>query len=365
MVIELTCAAIESTDCVIQRMLVVSLVRSANPVRPRTAHCYLGHFALFPDCVSSDPRLPWTCDLKAHLEGGRLRIQENALQPRLRSWKEPGFAVAKFRWALYMLPLGEPGSSIIRSDVPTKPPGYRPTRSQALKHAFEHHLGLSPRLQPQCNNCGCWPLIQQMGGIRKSLSNSTLADLSEFPSDWPELEIVPQAAASAPVYDSKNYASVLIGLETTTSRGNVTITSADSQDNPLVSPNLLLTRKDQEPAVQGFKRASQVAMATGITIGPEIAPGPDIQTDGQILEFIRRNVWPYYHAAATCTCQTSGQCGRCPFLMTAGAMGRANDSMAAVDTKGRVFGVKSLRVVDASIFAFLPAGHPQAAVCKS
>ena len=52
-------------------------------------------------------------------------------------------------------------------------------------------------------------------------------------------------------------------------------------------------------------------------------------------------------------------------LMTAGAMGRANDSMAVVDTKGRVFGVRSLRVVDSSIFAFLPPGHPQATACKS
>ena len=45
-------------------------------------------------------------------------------------------------------------------------------------------------------------------------------------------------------------------------------------------------------------------------------------------------------------------------------MGKANDSMAVVDTKGRVFGVQSLRVVDASIFPLLPPGHPQATVCK-
>ena len=142
--------------------------------------------------------------------------------------------------------------------------------------------------------------------LRKTLRNSTLADLSQFPSDWPELEIVPQGATSVPVSDSDDYASVLIALETTTSRGNVTITSADSQDNPLVSPNLLLTRTDQELAVQGFKRARQVAMATGITIGPEIAPGPDTQTDAQILEFIRQSLGPYYHAAATCTFRASG-----------------------------------------------------------
>lgn len=142
---------------------------------------------------------------------------------------------------------------------------------------------------------------------RRTLSNSTIADLSQFPSDWPELEIVSQAVTSATVVDTDNYASVGIALQTTTSRGNVTITSTDSKDNPLVSPNLLLTRTDQELAVQGFKRARQVAMAMGITIGPEISPGPDTQTDGQILEFIRRSVGPYYHAAATCRFQTFRQ----------------------------------------------------------
>jgi choline dehydrogenase len=36
--------------------------------------------------------------------------------------------------------------------------------------------------------------------------------------------------------------------------------------------------------------------------------------------------------------------------------------MAVVDSKARVYGVKGLRVVDASAFPFLPPGHPQATV---
>jgi len=45
-------------------------------------------------------------------------------------------------------------------------------------------------------------------------------------------------------------------------------------------------------------------------------------------------------------------------------MGRKGDSQAVVDTKGRVFGVNKLRVVDASIFPFLPPGHPQATIVR-
>ena len=46
-------------------------------------------------------------------------------------------------------------------------------------------------------------------------------------------------------------------------------------------------------------------------------------------------------------------------------MGHGSDSKAVVDTHGRVFGVSSLRVVDASTFPLLPPGHCQATVCES
>ena len=51
-------------------------------------------------------------------------------------------------------------------------------------------------------------------------------------------------------------------------------------------------------------------------------------------------------------------------LTAPGAMGGKNDSNAVVDTTGRVYGVQSLRVVDASIFPLLPPGHPQSTVCE-
>ena len=47
-----------------------------------------------------------------------------------------------------------------------------------------------------------------------------------------------------------------------------------------------------------------------------------------------------------------------------GAMGRGPDTGAVVDTHGKVFGVSSLRLVDASTFPLLPPGHCQSTVCK-
>lgn len=43
-------------------------------------------------------------------------------------------------------------------------------------------------------------------------------------------------------------------------------------------------------------------------------------------------------------------------------MGKKDDPQAVVDSNARVYGVKGLRVVDASAFPLLPPGHPQSTV---
>ncbi|KAI4146743.1 MAG: hypothetical protein LQ341_001996 [Variospora aurantia] len=180
--------------------------------------------------------------------------------------------------------------------------------------------------------------------LREGLSKAALSDLSTFPDDWPEIELLPLASAAVPSTDSDNYAISSIALLTTTSRGNVTIASTDTNDNPVVSTNWLLTDTDQELAVAGFKRARQLAAAIDITVGQEVLPGPQVQTDEQILQFIRGTVGPIHHASATC------------------AMGERSNPKAVIDPTGKVYGVQGLRVVDASAFPLLPPGHPQASV---
>jgi choline dehydrogenase len=39
-------------------------------------------------------------------------------------------------------------------------------------------------------------------------------------------------------------------------------------------------------------------------------------------------------------------------------MGKKEDKMAVIDSKFRVFGVKGLRVVDASVYPIAPGGFP-------
>ena len=188
---------------------------------------------------------------------------------------------------------------------------------------------------------------------RSTLSASTNASLASFPSDWPEVAYLPidtyigypSQPSSALLNDGFNYGTIVAALIAPLSRGNVTIRSADTSDLPVINPNWLSHPADVEVAIAGFKRARQIFSNMGnITLGPEKLPGPAARTDEEILSFIRRSGSQIYHASATC------------------AMGKAGDAGAVVDSRARVFGVRGLRVVDASAFPFLPPNLPQSTV---
>ncbi|TQS32125.1 hypothetical protein Golomagni_07568 [Golovinomyces magnicellulatus] len=147
--------------------------------------------------------------------------------------------------------------------------------------------------------------------------------------------------------DGKMYVSILPTLVATFSRGSVTINSTDTSDNPVIQSGLLADKRDQEIAVAAFKRARQIGAANAfkeIFTGPEAFPGEKVKTDDQILAHIKRTTSPIWHASGTCR------------------MGRSNDTKAVVDSKAQVYGVKGLRVVDASAFPLLVPCHPQATV---
>ncbi len=223
---------------------------------------------------------------------------------------------------------------------------------------------------------------------RAKFSNSTLAFLSRFPADWPEAEYLPFAVAPTPANVSSTDQYLVLGaaLLTTSSRGNVTIRSADTSDPPVIDLNFLLDRGDAEQAVQAFRRLRDVAAASGMVI-EEFLPGRSVQTDDQILQWLRDNMGIIYHASCSCEfhhpfspfkglqrLDSQGGLGtahRGDFkhvnLLTSivGAMGSDNDPLAVLDSHARVRGVTGLRVVDASSFPSCPPGHPQSAVCKS
>lgn len=199
-----------------------------------------------------------------------------------------------------------------------------------------------------------WEALPQP--YRSNLSSTAIAALAAFPSDWPELEWLPISAylgyqtnrQTEDPRDGHNYATINPGLLSPLSRGNVTISSADMSDPPILNPNWLTDPTDQEVAVQSFKRSREiwsVLAENNVTADDiEYLPGLNVTSDADILAYIQASFMTIYHAAATCK------------------MGSSNDSMAVVDSQARVYGAQNLRVVDASSFPFLPPGHPQSTV---
>lgn len=189
------------------------------------------------------------------------------------------------------------------------------------------------------------------------VSPDTQKLLDEIPATWPHIEYT---AASGHIGNFSNlrkdqpkdgyqYGGIMVALTAAFSRGTVGIKSGSIDDLPVVDPRYLTHPGDVEVAVAAFKRARKVyaseAMVDVLADPNEYYPGVGVQTDEQITEAIRKSIGPL-GGHGSCTCR----------------MGRVDDPNAVVDSKARVIGVTGLRVVDASAFAILPPGHPQATV---
>ena len=126
------------------------------------------------------------------------------------------------------------------------------------------------------------------------------------------------------------------------SRGYIALKSLDPTTQPLIQPNYLSTQKDIDVMVKGVKLSREIVNQKAFDDyrGAELNPGPQVQTDKDIEEFIRANAETIYHPVGTCK------------------MG--NDEFAVVDDKLRVRGVENLRVVDASVMPTLIGGNTNA-----
>ena len=127
-----------------------------------------------------------------------------------------------------------------------------------------------------------------------------------------------------------------------TSTGRITLRSSDPYDHPVIDANYLATEKDRRDAVTCVREAREIGEADALAPyrEREVRPGPDVQSDEEILEFVRETTDTGYHPCGTCK------------------MGQ--DEMAVVDDDLRVHGLEGLRVIDASIMPNVPSGNTNA-----
>ena len=132
-----------------------------------------------------------------------------------------------------------------------------------------------------------------------------------------------------------------VGPMRQTSRGYLKLRSADPSEHPIIQPNLLSTERDRWEMRQSIKLTREILAQDAFEPfrGTELRPGPDVQTDEEIDEFVRQYADSAYHPSCTCK------------------MGAKDDPMAVVDSEARVHGINNLRVVDASIMPSVVSGN--------
>lgn len=126
------------------------------------------------------------------------------------------------------------------------------------------------------------------------------------------------------------------------SRGEILLRSSNPLDAPAIRANYLSDAHDCEVLVEGIKLARSLAHARAFDCyrGKESLPGDGVKSDDALRSYVRQAVETLYHPVGTCK------------------MG--HDSDAVVDAELRVHGVEGLRVVDASVMPFVPAGNTNA-----
>jgi choline dehydrogenase len=143
------------------------------------------------------------------------------------------------------------------------------------------------------------------------------------------------------------FSAFLISFNTCvpTSRGSVTIRSADPLDKPVITTNFLSTEHDLRDIVEGSRMVRSIANAKPLVdvMQSEHLPGTEVQSDEDILKDFRARCGSVYHASCTC------------------AMG-PDAATSVVDARLRVHGIQRLRVVDASIFPSVTSGNTNAPV---
>tara|TARA_B110000902_G_scaffold141844_1_gene163792 strand:- start:483 stop:2183 length:1701 start_codon:yes stop_codon:yes gene_type:complete len=122
-----------------------------------------------------------------------------------------------------------------------------------------------------------------------------------------------------------------MGLMRPESRGHVMLKSADPTQHPSIQYNFFAAESDLRAMINGVRRTREMAAQKafdGLRLD-ETAPGKDVQSDAEILAWLRTAATTEFHPSSTCR------------------MGTGDDSVT--DAEGRVHDTEGLRVVDASI----------------
>ena len=127
-----------------------------------------------------------------------------------------------------------------------------------------------------------------------------------------------------------------------TSRGTVRIRSSAADEAPLISPNYLSTDDDRQVAADAIRVTRRLMKQPALSAyqPQEYFPGPSVGDDDAALARAAGDIGTtIFHPVGTVK------------------MGTANDPLAVVDERLRLYGIGGLRVADASVMPTITSGN--------
>jgi len=167
-------------------------------------------------------------------------------------------------------------------------------------------------------------------------------------ADTPDLQImfvdVPLRAEALPGPAIGAGYTLATSLMLPRSRGTVRLASGEPGTPPLIDPNYSADPRDLDTFTAGLHAAREIGRAAALDLwrGEEVLPGPEVNDDGSLRAYLRRNLRTYSHPGGTCRIGTDGQ--------------------AVVDSDLHVRGISGLRVADASVMPSAPSANTNATV---
>jgi len=207
--------------------------------------------------------------------------------------------------------------------------------------------GISLRALPR----GAWNVLEyalaRRGPFASNVFEANAFVRSAAGLDRPDIQVVFQPArrnqSTFPLPLGHGFAVSIVSVYPK-SRGRISLASPDPRVPPAIDPNLLGVPEDIEPLVRGLELARRIAAAPSFARyrAVETAPGPGVQGEAALAEYIRNTASTVHHPVSSCRMGTGAE--------------------SVVDSELRVRGVEGLRVADASVFPGIIGGNTNATV---
>lgn len=238
--------------------------------------------------------------------------------------------------------------------------------SPAVGHYLQDHLGINYTYRAKGESLNAqlrswWGklsfgmdfLLRGRGPLSLSLNQGGGFVKSRPELDRPNIQLYLQAISTftgktgtRPLLTPDPFPGFNLGLSSCrpTSRGTILARNPDPLAAPAIRANAYGTEQDRRDMLEGVKLLRRLARQPALAeiIDTELAPGPDVASDEQLMADFARRSGTVYHPCGTARMGT-------------------DIGTSVVDHRLRVHGVTGLRVADASVFPAVISGNTNAA----